>query len=340
MADTQTAPHPATEPIPALGGSVTEAQEALLSLLTPEEEKPEEESAEPTEVEESQPEEEDESLEGESEEEEDVGSEDTDESEEEVEDLYAVTVNGEEHTIPLDELLKGYSRQSDYTKKTQELSQQRREMETLQEQWGSEVARIQAERQHYINSLESAVQSSIGQLDQFANINWDQLKEDNPLEFITKRDEYREAQEQIRQYQGHQAQAAQEQQATHVRMVQEEQGKLVEILPDWGKASQRRAIGEEIKAYAISEGYSPEEIRGLVDHRNFLTLYKAMKYDKASSPEVVKKKVKNKPRVIRSGRGTDNRDAEKSQRAEQMKRLKQTGHVDDAASLLEDMFNS
>jgi len=339
MADTQEAPHPATEPIPALGGSVTEAQEALLSLLDPEEEKPQEEEAEPTEVEESQPEEEDESLEGESEEEEDVGSEDTDESEEEVEDLYAVTVNGEEHTIPLDELLKGYSRQSDYTKKTQELSQQRREMETLQEQWGSEVARIQAERQHYINSLESAVQSSIGQLDQFANINWDQLKEDNPLEFITKRDEYREAQEQIRQYQGHQAQAAQEQQATHARMVQEEQGKLVEILPDWGKASQRRAIGEEIKAYAISEGYSPEEIRGLVDHRNFLTLYKAMKYDKASSPEVVKKKVKNKPRVIRSGRGTDNRDAEKSQRAEQMKRLRGTGHLDDASALLEDFID-
>ena len=344
MADTQSAvvksgygeaPHVVSD-----DNSMQEAEEAILKMLVPETETPESEEAEPTEEEESQPEEEDESLEEEPEESEELDDEGADNRAEEGEDLYAVTVNGEEHTVPLDELLKGYSRQSDYTKKTQELSQQRREMETLQEQWGSEVARIQAERQHYINSLESAVQSSIGQLDQFANINWDQLKEDNPLEFITKRDEYREAQEQIRQYQGHQAQAAQEQQATHARMVQEEQGKLVEILPDWGKASQRRAIGEEIKAYAISEGYSPEEIRGLVDHRNFLTLYKAMKYDKASSPEVVKKKVKNKPRVIRSGRGADNRDAEKSQRAEQMKRLKQTGHVDDAASLLEDMFNS
>jgi len=45
MADTQEAPHPATEPIPALGGSVTEAQEALLSLLDPEEEKPQEEGS-------------------------------------------------------------------------------------------------------------------------------------------------------------------------------------------------------------------------------------------------------------------------------------------------------
>jgi len=343
MADTQEAPETAVQPVPALGGSVTEAQEGLLGLMESEEEKPREEEVEPTEVEESQPEEEDESLEGESEEEEDVDSEDADESEEEVEDLYAVTVNGEEHTIPLDELLKGYSRQSDYTKKTQELSQQRREMETLQEQWSSEVARIQAERQHYINSLESAVQSSIGQLDQFASIDWNKLKEENPLEFITKRDEYREAESHIQQYKTQQAQAAQMHEATekeaHARLVHEEQGRLVEILPEWGEAPKRKALGEELKAYAISEGYSPEEIRGLVDHRNFLTLYKAMKYDKASSPEVVKKKVKNKPRVIRSGRGTDNRDAKKAQRAESMKRLRDTGHVNDASALLEDFID-
>ena len=41
MADTQEAPHPATQPPPALGGSINEAQEALLSLLEPEEETPE-----------------------------------------------------------------------------------------------------------------------------------------------------------------------------------------------------------------------------------------------------------------------------------------------------------
>jgi len=49
MADTQNAPLPALQPIPALGGSVTEAQEALLSLVEPEEEKSREEEAQPTE---------------------------------------------------------------------------------------------------------------------------------------------------------------------------------------------------------------------------------------------------------------------------------------------------
>ena len=45
MADTQQAPQPAgLQPIPALGGSILEAQEALLSLEVPEEEKPKEDS--------------------------------------------------------------------------------------------------------------------------------------------------------------------------------------------------------------------------------------------------------------------------------------------------------
>ena len=50
MADTQEAPQaPAgLQPIPALGGSVTEAQEALLSLMESDEETPKAEEAQPT----------------------------------------------------------------------------------------------------------------------------------------------------------------------------------------------------------------------------------------------------------------------------------------------------
>ena len=345
MADTQEAPLPALQPITALDGSVTQAQEALLSLLEPEEETPEEEEAQPTEVEESQPEEEDESLEEESEEEEEVveASEDTDEPEVEGEDLYAVTVNGEEQTIPLDELLKGYSRQSDYTKKTQELSQQRRGMDDLHKKWEAEIAQIGAERQYYVNALQSAMDGSLGQLNQFSNIDWEKLKNDNPLEYVTKRDEYRETQDNLKRYEAQQKEAVAAQNAanheSHQRMVHEEHGKLVEALPDWAEPAKRQSLGEEIKAYAVSQGYTPEEIKSLVDHRNFLTLYKSMKYDKASSPDVVKKKVKNKPRVIRAGSPRTKSDGDRVQRRKTMKRLEQSGHLNDATALLEDFID-
>jgi len=346
MADTQEAPLPALQPITALDGSVTQAQEALLSLLEPEEETPEEEEAQPTEVEESQPEEEDESLEEESEEEEEEveeASEDTDEPEAEGEDLYAVTVNGEEQTIPLDELLKGYSRQSDYTKKTQELSQQRRGMDDLHKKWEAEIAQIGAERQYYVSALQSAMDGSLGQLNQFSNIDWEKLKNDNPLEYVTKRDEYRETQDNLKRYEAQQKEAVAAQNAanheSHQRMVHEEHGKLVEALPDWAEPTKRQSLGEEIKAYAVSQGYTPEEIKSLVDHRNFLTLYKSMKYDKASSPDVVKKKVKNKPRVIRAGSPRTKSDGDRVQRRKTMKRLEQSGHLNDATALLEDFID-
>ena len=118
MADTQEAPQEITPDGNAQEGGLVEAQNALLKLMEPAEETPETEEEQPTEEEESQPEEEGESLEVEPEEsEEEDDYEGADNREEEGEDLYAVTVNGEEQTIPLDELLKGYSRQSDYTKK-------------------------------------------------------------------------------------------------------------------------------------------------------------------------------------------------------------------------------
>ena len=53
MADTQEAPQPAIQPLPHMPGSTREAQEALLSLMEPEEEKPQDEEATPTEEEES-----------------------------------------------------------------------------------------------------------------------------------------------------------------------------------------------------------------------------------------------------------------------------------------------
>lgn len=44
--------------------------------------------------------------------------------------LYKVKVNGEEKEVPLDEILAGYMRQQDYTRKTQELAEQRKNIMT------------------------------------------------------------------------------------------------------------------------------------------------------------------------------------------------------------------
>ena len=71
-----------------------------------------------------------------------------------------------------------------------------------------------------------------------------------------------------------------------------------------------------------------------------LVLLKASKYDAMQKADVKSKKLKNKPRVIRSGTGRSKGEDSKSKHTAKMKRLRSSGHVDDAASILEDLFNS
>tara|TARA_R110002020_G_scaffold137596_1_gene306944 strand:- start:243 stop:1301 length:1059 start_codon:yes stop_codon:yes gene_type:complete len=351
MADTQTAPQvPAgLQPIPALDGSIDEAQEALLSLMEPEEEKPESEESQPTEEEESQPQEEDESLEEESEEEEEAEeaeeeSEEESEEDEDGEELYAVTVNGEEQEVSLDELVKGYSRQSDYTRKTQELASERNQMEQVQSQWAQEISETQEARQQYMNTISQLVQNQLSGLEKFGNVDWETLKEEDPIQFVTKREEFRQAQERIQQMQQQQQRAQQEEDLEIKRVkslaIQEEHKRLVSAVPEWNDKDKRVKMVNELSSYAISQGFTKEELNDLIDHRSLIVLMKAAKFDAIKKPEIKAKKLKNKPKVIRAGKGASKKeDSTRAKRTAQMKRLQGSGRVEHATTLLEDFID-
>ena len=357
MADKQQAPQAHEDP--SQPGSLWEAQSAILGLLEPEEETPKEEEAKPEESEESTeetqdelPEEETEEVESEEEEseEEDVSEESDEEEVSEEEDskpeLFTVRINGEDHEVTAEELAKGYSRQSDYTKKTQELSEYRKQLDQAAEYYQNEIAQTQQARQHYVDSVANAIQSNYAGLQKFADTDWEKLKTEDREEYLIRRDQYREAQDHIGNLQHQQNQALQEQQAEfqqqHAQVVRDEHTKMVSILPEWGDASKRKEIANEIKSFALSKGYSQEELSQLVDHRSILVLMqaKAWEDDQKRLSSIKQKKVKNKPKVARSGKGSTKSENSKSKSGAKMKRLRQTGHVDDAASLLEDLFNS
>ena len=325
MADTQQAPQE---------GSVEEAHEALLGLMEPEKEKPETEEAAPTEEEESTEETQDESLDEESEESDD---------EDEEEPLFAVTVNGEEVEVTYDELTKGYSRQSDYTRKTQKLSEDFKNLTELETQWKQEMGATQQERAQYTNALENVINASLKNLNKF-DVDWDDLRQNDREEYLLKRDEYREAQDNIQrqqhEYQVLQQKQQQEMAQQYQQAKQEEFSKLVDKLPDWGDDEKRTELGNSVREYALSQGYSKEEINSLVDHRSVLVLLKAKQFDDLNKSDVKSKKLKNKPKVVRPGKGKEKGENSKTKRAAKMKRLRSSGHVDDAVSILEDLYNS
>ena len=339
MADTQQEPA-----IEQQDGTIDAAQQAILGLLNSTEQSETEQATTTEELEstEETPDEESEAVsEDEPEEVEESDESESDEPEAEDEELvYEVRVDGQTTQVSLDELLNGYSRQSSFTKKSQQLAEDRKAMESLQQQYNTEVSQIQQERQQYAQYLQNVIENS--KLDEWGSIDWEALKRDDPIEYLSKRDELRVQQDQVRQLQAEQASAQQKahhgQQQQWQEAVKSEHAALVDKLPEWGKPDAQRELAGKLRDYAKGQGYQDGEIDSLVDHRSFIILNKARMYDELQGSDVKSKKLKNKPKVIRGGKASSKNAEAKSSRTAKMKRLRQSGHVDDAATLLEDMM--
>jgi|TARA_R110000744_G_scaffold215686_2_gene334484 hypothetical protein len=351
MADTQPAPQEEVSS-KALPGSLAEAEEALLRMMNP----PPEDNEESEEVEASKEVTDDEpeasdnrySSDESEREDDDEEEEETDESteeeetddESETETVYTVRVDGKDVEVTEDELVKGYSRQSDYTKKTQELAEYRRQMDGALQQAQQEIQQTQQARAQYVDAVEAAISSNYAHLQQFQNVDWERLKTEDREEYLTKRDDYRQAQEQIAELQNQHKVANEQQQSEmaeqHKRMWMEEHHKMSQILPEWRDEEKRIAISKAIGEYAVGQGYTKEELDTLVDHRSILMLMKAKAYDDVHRKQhsVRSKKVKNKPKVVRSKAKQEKAPSKARKRTAQMNRLRETGKVDDAAEVL------
>lgn len=268
--------------------------------------------------------------------EEDYESED-EEYLEEPETFYSVKVDGEELEVNLEELQQGYQRQADYTRKAQKLAEQRKEVEGLSQ----EKQQIQQERAQYAEALQLLQNQQQDGLKEFQEVNWKQLKEDDPYEYMMKRDEFREAQDRIRITQEEQQRTYQQQmadyQSQYAQHLEVEQSKLINELPEWGDKDSN--IKTRIRDYALGSGFSEQEVDTLADHRSILILKKAMEYDKLTKKVNPKKKaVKKVPKVQKAGRGRPKSDENVTAMKKKRTRLQKSGNVRDAASALEDFI--
>ena len=268
-------------------------------------------------------------------------SEESEEEEFEVvaeEDLkYTIKVDGKEYEVGIDELKSGYQRQADYTRKSQALAEQRKETENIQ----SERMQLEQERQMYANGLQMLQEQQTAKLQDFDKVDWETMKEEDPYQYMLKKDEYRDAQERVNNAAQQQALIQQEQQsaAQQVRgqFVQQEYARLVAALPEWNDKDS--TIKKDIQEYATSVGFRPEEINQLADHRSVLVIKKAMEFDKLTKKVAPKKKaVKKVPKVQKAGRGTSKEDTATENLNKKRARLRKSGKQDDAASLFYDML--
>jgi hypothetical protein len=264
-------------------------------------------------------------------------SEVVDESEEEATEeeptpTYKVRVGKEEVEVPLDELLKGYSRTADYTRKTQEIADQRKAVE-------AEKAKIEEAsklRDTYAQRL-GIIEQMLKQQDSGEDLA--SLKETDPIGYAVKVAEQAEREKQLSAVRAEQQRIAQQQQSEQQERLKsylaQEAQKLAEAIPEMNDPAKGQAIRTDIRNFAQKLGYSEQELSQVYDSRAVTALYKAMQYDKLMSGKGdATKKVQQAPKMLKPGTSTP--EARQSQEVKQLRgRLKKSGKAKDAASLFE-----
>jgi hypothetical protein len=265
-------------------------------------------------------------------------SEETSEQEEEIEEVedpvYTVKHDGKVITVTLDELTNGYQRQSDYTQKTQELSQNRKAFEV-------EAQAVAGERQQYQQALGQFNQMLAEQNAQYEQIDWNELAELDPTQFLIKKEEQRELKQKQANVQQEDYRVRQlvqnENNRKHQEMLDVEWGRLEDVFPDWKVPEKREKLSQNWENYAVTQGYDGDEVKGITDHRALKILNKAMLYDKIQKAATKKGKVVKVPKTVKSGVAGPLGKQAKGKLKTKMQNLRQTGSVDAAASVFFDM---
>ena len=315
--------------------NMADAASAISAMLAPEEgqaqvdeTQPVEESEEDTETAASEEDEpgvedapEEETSEEQSEEEEEP-------EEEEQQQTFTVKVDGKEVSVTLDELQKGYSRTQDYTRKTQQIAEVRKQVE-------QETQAVRAEREQYaqlLGALQAQLQSSEPQVD------LDRLYHEDPIEWVRQKEVMRERQEKMAAIQSEQQRLSQvsqyEQQRAMEAQLASQQEALLAALPEWKDPKKAKAEKALVIESAKAAGFTDEDLKSVYDHRLVLLLRKAALFDQmVSKRQGIKPVVNNGPRTAKPGAAGRVSTTTESTRAKQ--RLAKTGRIDDAASAIE-----
>ena len=250
--------------------------------------------------------------------------------------MFTVKIDGKDTQVTEDELLAGYSRQADYTRKSQVNAEERKKLE-------EEKTATQQERQRYQSQLEQFKTQTDSKLKQFESVDWVKLKEEDPMEYALKRDSYRELQESKRLATEEQQNLLAQQQKENQQRFKEELARQQELmaqrLPEWNDPEKGPKLKQDIRSYALTKGFTEQEVSTLIDARSVDVLHKAMLYDNLLTAKINQKKAKVVPKMQKPGIPTTKNEVNSEKVKQTRARLKRTGRVDDAALAIKSLIS-
>lgn len=267
-------------------------------------------------------------------EEEDEPQEDqVEEEESEQPQLYTIKVDGEETQVTLEELQNGYSRQRDYTRKTQELAQQRKAIEAQQK----EISQKDAIYSQLLPKMEATLK---GELENEPD--WSALYEADPIAYVREKDIWNEKKQKLQAVQAEaqrlQQESAMEQQKKLQQFVEYGNQQLLEQIPEWQDNEVASKEKMAIRDYGVNVlGYTPQEMDSVYDYRVLLGLRNAWLQHK--TVQATKVKPTEKKAAARTARpGTSNVPKSTTPVKKARQKLAKTGKVQDAAKLFEQLL--
>jgi len=249
-------------------------------------------------------------------------------------------VNGEEIEKPLDEVVALAQQGLDYTKKTQEVAEKRKELESLENQIRLQEQNLQ--QQSMLNSELIQDVAKITALDQqlseFQDVNWEQLSDSDFVTAQKKFFTFNQLQQQrsnlVSQFESKRQQALNKQQQMVAEKVAKGREVLAKEIPNWSQETTQEiiAIGRE------DYGFTDAELNAIIDPRHVRVLHDAMQWRKLKSKNsVVKKKVSRAKPVVKPGSKDPNK-AVNSNAKKIREQLRRSGSSDLASKLIEEMI--
>lgn len=270
----------------------------------------------------------------------DVSDEDTVDQDEEQPEQEAVEepkyrlADGTEATLAeIEEWRKGTLRQSDYTRKTQELAATRKELETHQ-------AEITQKAQTFQQNVDFAIQ--VAQANLPAEPDQELLYSD-PIAYIQEKAQYDARLGQLQHLMGakqehEQALAAQRAQAFK-EWTESESKNLVERLPELKDPAKLTQFNAELAKGIERYGFEAKDLGQVYDHRLILLAKDAMAYQKLMAKKpVATQKAADAPPVQQPGRRAGPGEAQARAHQERMAKLRSTGSLRDGADALLDLI--
>lgn len=224
--------------------------------------------------------------------------------------------------------------QADYTRKTQEVAEQRRLIEERAQllQQTDQIRQAQFEKTVEIKLIQD-------RLSQYENLDWHSLSQQDPARALALQADWQKTRQSLEAKQGEALQIAQYvNQMTAQRqqqMIAEGEKRLAEKIPQWGRELQA-SILENTRQY----GYSDSELSQINDPRLVEVLHDAMQWKKfqASKGQLIEKRVSTaKPMPATAARGVQK--SQQSVRDDDLRsRMQKTGKSADVESFLAARF--